>query len=184
MRWAELSQVFRANFRAYLGWLAANLGGLFIAYSAAATIWLLHRTYGTHLPTPQTVLISGTISLAVKGVSYLNFPRDPGTKLSPLLSTSWPFLVMAVYGVLMSMGVKTPVISQGEIWTIAGLIATACWGWASLLWAHEMGMKTAMEGAIPPSPVGPPAVLQQAAATLPKVGTPGEPEEGDAGAGN
>jgi uncharacterized membrane protein YphA (DoxX/SURF4 family) len=125
----------------------ANLGGLSIAYVASLTIWVFHRTWGNYTPNPEAFLISGAISLAVTGVSYLLFVREESVSLSPLLSASWPILLMIVYGVLIAMGVRTPVISVCAIWAIVVVIAAGCWGWSSLIWLHEQGVKLDRERA-------------------------------------
>jgi hypothetical protein len=98
--------VLRDNKWAYSQWLLANLGGLAIAYTAIATIWLFHLNFGNYTPGPQEWLITAAISVAVAGVSYGSLARNRNAPLSPVLWLTWPFLLAIVYGILISMGVQ------------------------------------------------------------------------------
>lgn len=168
MQWGQLGGVLRERLGTYLAWLMANLGGLILAYVASLTVWTFHREWGNYLPPPEAFLISGVISLAVAGVSYLTFPRDKSVSLSPLLSVSWGPLLMLVYGVLIAMGVKQPVIGTIHIWRIVIVLTISCWFWSSIIWLHEHGLRLEMERP-PAPPAGPPLVLQEAARELPRI---------------
>jgi hypothetical protein len=168
LRWDQLWDVLRRSPFAYFQWLFANLGGLIVAYSASGTIWLFHNNLGPHVPGPEVYLITGTIPITVTGVSYLSLPRSQ-VSLSPLLTLYWPFILAAVYGVLIAMGVKPPIRSSVIIWLFVGLIFLLCLAWSTVTWLHERGIRMEMEDAEEPTPPeGPPAALTQAAANLPK----------------
>jgi xanthine/uracil/vitamin C permease (AzgA family) len=155
----------------YVLWLLANLGGLVVSSLAWITIWGVHREFAPYV-SPEVLLIMGTISLAVAGVSYLSLQGVQTVRLSRLVSLSWPFLVMAVYGLLITMGTKTPTIKGVELWGIAVVVSVSCWVWASITWLHEQGIRIESEQE-PQGPAGPPRELIDAAAALPKI-----PEQG------
>jgi len=112
MQWDQIRRVLMARPLTFIGFLAASLGGLILAYSAAFTVWAFHRTWGSYLPRPEAVLIAATISLTVTGASYLTLRREEAESLSPIFTGWWILLASLSYGVLIAMGVKTPVISQ------------------------------------------------------------------------
>ncbi len=154
MRWREIWDVLRDNKLGYVLWFFGNVGGLLIAFLASFTIKLYHGTYGGYLPGPDAFLITGTISLAVSGVSYIRLRSDsPSTFLSPALSLTWPFPVMIIYGVLVAMGIKPTIRDEGTVYFIAVVIAIVCLFWASLTWAHEQGIRKEM--VTPPEPPKP-----------------------------
>jgi len=167
----QLRTVLRQNVFAYLLWLSANLGGLLIAYAAVFTIWWFHRTAARYLPGPEAFMMFGSISVAIAGVSYLRLPhsqsRLQSIRPSLVLSISWPLLLAIVYGFLIAMGVKEPVMGPCGIWVTAVLIAACCWLWSTVTWLHEQGLRSDVEGQPPPRPE-PSAALTQAAAGLPK----------------
>jgi len=120
MQFRQLSHVLRREPGAYLGWLLARLGGLLIAYCASLTVYLFHGHLGSYLPGPESYLITGTISLALAGGSYLSLSLGTATSFSPILSISWAFLLAFVYGALIAMGVKTRVIGNYAISLVSG----------------------------------------------------------------
>jgi len=151
----EIGDVISQSKGSFALWLLGNVGGLLIVYLAGFTIWIYHGRWGAFLPGPEIFLIMGTISLAVTGVSYIRLHSDdPTISLSPWLSLTWPFPVMAAYGVLVAMGIKPIIRSNCTAYTIAILIAFFCLTWASLTWAHERGIKDEMRGE--PQPPQPP----------------------------
>jgi hypothetical protein len=170
----QLYSVVRRNIGAYLLWLLGNVGGLAIAYLASVTIWYFHGNLGRCVPGPEVFLITGTISLAIAGVSYLRLRTDePSTSLSPFISVSWPFPLMAVYGVLIAMGTEPSSAetapSNLELYILSFIIAFICLLWASLTWAHERGIRQEMEA----EPEPPPAP-ELDSANLPKLEGNGE----------
>lgn len=168
MHWPQLGNVLWRKRGEYLLWLLANLGGVVVPLLASLTIWGVHRNLVLYGSGPEVFLIMGTISLAVAGVSYLSLQVVETVRLSRLVSFSWPFLVMVVYGLLIAMGTKTPTISRVQLWGIAVLVAVACWVWASITWLHEQGIRMESEQE-PQGPAQPPRNLIEAAAELPKI---------------
>jgi len=173
-RWRKLLEVLSHSRGAYAQWVLANFGGMIVAYAASLTIWVFHRSLGNLLPGPEVYLITATISLALTGVSYLSLPPSGSVTPLPALSFTWAFLLAAVYGVLIAMGVKTPVIHNDIIWVIVIAIAVACWLWASITWLHERGIRGELEGP-PPPPPEPSPILRRAAEELPKIPAQGPP---------
>ena len=180
MRWDQILSVLKKRWAAYIGWLFANLGGLIVAYVASVTIWAFHNDLGRYLPGPEIYLITGTITLSVAGVSYINCPQHSSTPLLPLLSNMCSLIVTLVYGVLVVTGVKAPVRSIFVIWTIAIGIFLICLAWSSITWLHEQAIRMDSETPEEPRfPLEPPPSLRQAAAGLPKMaGGHGVSEEG------
>ena len=178
MQWKELGITLKKQLSSYMMWMFANLGGLAAAYLANFTIWTLHRDSGSYayMPRPDTFLISGTISLAVAGIPYLSLPRSRSVSLSPVLSLLWVPLVAAVYGILIAMGVKQPVISKNEIWFIAILIAIGCWSWSTVTWLHEQGIRMEIEEE-PQPPPEPSQSLKDTAEDLRKTSGTGDLED-------
>lgn len=170
MQWKQLGALLSRRKDRYLLWLIANLGGLLLAYLAAATILLFHGRVGPFVPGPDVYLITATVSLAVAGVSYhLSVDQSQGFRLSPLLSLSWPFLLMLVYGFLIAMGVAPPIISNEVIWGVVVVVALGCWLWSSIIWLHEQGLLEDSRNEQPPI-AGVPEALRQQAEVLPKLG--------------
>ncbi|MDO8750866.1 MAG: hypothetical protein Q7K03_06955 [Dehalococcoidia bacterium] len=169
MHWKQLLKVLKEKKVEFLIWMLANLGGVAVSFAASSTIWLLYRDFPVFLFGPEVFLVMGTISLAVAGVSYLSIQRGPSWIPSPLLSLSWPFLAMGVYGFVVAMGVMKPTINGIQLWVIAVLIALLCWLWASLTWLHERGIATDYAQGEPHRPGASSTGLQQAAAQLPKI---------------
>lgn len=142
MRFNEIGHLISQNKGSYTLWLLGNVGGLLIFFLAGFTIWIYHGHWGAFLPGPEIFLITGTISLAVTGVSYIRLHTDdPSVSLSPWLSLTWPFPVMAAYGVLVAMGIKPIIRSNCTAYIIAIVITIFCLTWASLTWAHEHGIR-------------------------------------------
>jgi len=168
MRWDQLGGVLKENKGAYIQWLAANLGGLIVAYMASGTIWVFHATFGNYLPGPEAFLMTGVITLAVAGVSYVCLPYRNEVPLSPVISYSWAFPLAAVYGVLIAMGVKTPVLSANLIWLITIIVAMSCWLWSTVIWLHEQGIRKGWTHE-PVPPEEPPQAFRDLAARLPKL---------------
>ncbi len=177
MHIAQLLGVLRRNGWAYFGWLMANLGGLIVAYAAVLTNYLIHREFGNLLPGPEIYLITGTISVAVAGVSYLSLSQSSPTTLSPVLSVSWAFLLAAAYGVLVALGAKPARISTFQLWSTMVAITAGCLAWSSLTWLHETGIRRDMMEE-PRVPAEVHEELQRAAADLPRLPEEEGPEEG------
>ncbi len=116
-------------------------------------------------------LSTGTISLAVTGVSYVSLTRSPRAQvsLSPLLSFSWGLLLALVYGVLIAMGEIPPVIDKSVIRLITILVTTFCLLWSTIIWLHEQGLRGEMEGEGILSPPSPPPALKETARDLPRI---------------
>jgi len=164
----ELFAVSRKKPGEFIFWLFANLGGLIIAYVACLTNYVFHETFGKYIPGYEVFLITGTISLAVSGASYIRLhSNNPEISLSPFLSISWPFLLMGVYGVLISVGAKYPARSLPIIWVICIALFLGLMLWASLIWLHEQGIKMEMERE--PEKPEEPKELVQSADVLPKL---------------
>lgn len=179
----QLGRALRRRPASYVIWLLANLGGLLVAYLATLTIWAFHKRLGSLVPGPEVVLITGALSVAVAGVSYINeYHHNRIVEPSLFFLALWPFLWAAVYGVLISMGVETPARDSATIWVIAVLLCTLCLIWASISWLHEQGLwLEAHEPAPPPPP--PASTLADAAIQLPKLQPNARPaEEGGANA--
>jgi len=134
LRWDQLWGVLRRRWPAYVRWLLANLGGLITAYVASVTIWVFHNELGYYLPGREAFLITGTISLAVTGISYLSLPVQPSGTLSPTLSVCWAFILALVYGVIIAMGVKPSVRETWIIGLFVGLIFVGSLAWSSITW--------------------------------------------------
>jgi hypothetical protein len=162
----------------YFIWLLANLGGLLVAYSATLTIWVFHLRAGSLVPGPEVFLITSALSVAVAGVSYLNvFHENRSLLPSPLFLLGWPFLVTAVYGVLISMGVEKPLISDTRVWLITVALFGLCLVWASVTWLHQQGLLRDQEEPPAQAPAPAPA-LNTAAGALPKLGPNAQPAAG------
>ena len=168
MQWRQLIGVFNHNRSDYFQWLFANVGGLLVAYSAIITIWIFHQELGSYQPGPEEFLIIGSISVAVAGVSYLSLPREASGYLNRIFAVFWAFLLAAVYGILISMGVKDPVVSDESIAVVVGLLFILCLGWSSVTWLHERGIKEELAEHVV-IPEEPPPGIAAAAETLPKV---------------
>ena len=168
----ELFGVLRAKPWPYIGWICANLGGLLAAYAAVGTVFLVHNRPSCYTPGPEEVLVTGAISVAVAGVSYLNLHKTAASRLAPILTIAWAFLLALVYGVLVALGSASTVRSQRQIWLIVLTITFLCLLWSSITWLHEHGIRADMEGEAPaPRPVSPDLVA--AASDLPKLQAPG-----------
>ncbi len=168
MQWNKIWEILCKKKTDYLFWLIANLGGIIIAYFACLTIWIFHKRLSNYLPSYEVFLINGTISLAVSGVSYIRLKLDKKTSgLSPLLVISWPFLLMLVYGVLISIGLEPPAIGISRLWIISLVIFISLMFWSSIMWLHEQGIKCE-EHQEPPEPPKP-KQLDDSANGLPKV---------------
>lgn len=141
MQWGELFKVFRKNFGKYLIWLLANIGGLFIPYLAALMIWLLYREMGSFLPGEDVFLIAGTILLTATMASYQKTKgNESKSNLWIGLYISWPFLLIIVFGMFLSIGIKKPSISSLELWAIVLFIFMLTIIWATTVWLHEQGL--------------------------------------------
>lgn len=168
MQWQKIGEILYKRKADYLFWLMANLGGIIIAYFACLTIWIFHKRLSNYLPSYEVFLITGTISLAVSGVSYIRLRLDKKTTgLSPLLVISWPFLLMLVYGVLISIGLEPPTIGIFYLWVISLAIFLCLMIWSSIIWLHEQGLKC--EEQQEPSEPPKPKQLDASADNLPKV---------------
>jgi len=170
MQWKKLGKVLKNKKAEFVLWLLAHLGGILISYFACLTIWLFHKRLSSYMPGYEVFLITGTIALAVTGVSYLRLKMDKQretTELSPLLAMSWPFLLMIVYGVLISIGMEKPIIDVFYIWLISILIFLCLIIWSSIIWLNEQGfmIDQGEEGAKPEKDPR----LANSAATLPKI---------------
>lgn len=164
----DLFGMLRARFADFAIWLFSYLGGMVIMYLACFTIWFFHKHFGPFVPGYAIFLVTGTICLAATGVSYtrLNLRRR-GVTLSPLLSYSWPFLIMGVYGVLVSAGVKQPSIPVWQTWAMSIFLFSCLMIWSAIIWLHMQGIRIEMESE-PEQPAGP-ADLSSAADNLPQV---------------
>lgn len=136
-RLGELLAVLQRMPGAYLLWMAANLGGLLVAYAAGLTIFFFHGTLSGFIPGPEVYLITGTIAMAVAGASYMSAETTPTARLSRTLSLSWPLPVALVYGSLIAMGVKVPVIGDLLLWVFVSVVTAVCLIWASIIWLNE-----------------------------------------------
>ena len=168
MRLDQLIKVLIDKKGPFTGWTLANLGGLVVTYLAAMTIWIFHGTFGIFLPGPEVYLITGTISLAMTGVSYVSMSKTAPVLISPILSYAWPFPLALVYGTLIAMGVKPPAIDASKVWAIAIILSVICFFWSALTWLHEQGIRSDMEQQSLPS-TEPPKVLRDTANRLPKL---------------
>lgn len=164
----ELLGVLRKKPGEFIFWLSANLGGLIIAYIACVTNFIIHGSVSKYIPGYEVFLITGTISLAVSGASYIRLhSNSPELSLSPFLSISWPFPLMGVYGVLISVGAREPARSLFVIWIICILLFLGLMLWSSLIWLHELGIRMEM-GKEPEKPEES-KILVEAADNLPKL---------------
>lgn len=138
----ELLTIVRKNLGSYALWFFSNIGGLLIAILSCITIKIYHGNFGKYIPGPDVFLVTGTICIFVTGLSYMRLASDiKTTELSPWLSLSWPFPVMIVYGVLISMGIPPLVLNDLMIYIIAFFILIVCIFWSTLLWAHEQQLR-------------------------------------------
>jgi hypothetical protein len=148
----NLCDVFLLRWQAYLGWLLANLGGLIIAYGAALTSCYLFRDSSLYWPGPEELLITAVMSLTIAGVSYWNLRNFAGSNLSAPLVLFWVFMLLPVYGILVAIGAREPVISDTTLWITVIIILFLCVIWASITWLHEQGLRREfkMEDSRPP----------------------------------
>ncbi len=150
MKWNQLFDVLKKRPGEYLFWLFANLGGIIITYLSFFTVWTFHDSFKiASLPNFDIYLITGTISLAISGSSYLRLHvRETDITLSPLLTTTWPILLMFTYGVFICNIVKPSTRPKELIWIICIVLFICLMLWASIIWLHEQGLKMDKE-AIP-----------------------------------
>jgi hypothetical protein len=174
MDYNELWRVFKDNYRKYLIWLLANLGGLLIPYLVVTMTWLLFREIGESLPRNDMFWITATIVLATTMVSYQETKKDvPTQNLSLALYLIWVLLLMMVFGFFVAIGLKKPTIEDWQFWVITVLFLAFSLVWASIVWLHEQGLIEDREK----MPSKPPSDPQLAAVTpdLPKIETGDQP---------
>jgi len=141
MQIRSLRLVLKRRIGAYILWLIANLGGILILYLASFSIWLIHKHFGHYLPGKEVFLATGTISLAISGVSYLIKGQGaPDIKLSPIISITWLIPMIFVYGILINLGVQDPIAPNWVVWIITILLFLLSIAWSSVVWLHEEGI--------------------------------------------
>jgi len=168
LQWNELSMVLNKNKGPYFLWSTGNLGGLLVAYLASVQIWINQSAKSALLPGPEAYLITGTISLAMAGVSCLSFKRRGNVTLSPFISFSWAFPLMLIYGQLVILGMPNNATEAWKSWSIAIAALVISFAWASLTWLHEQGLRMDMDQEVK-IPDEPPKDLTQSAEGLPKL---------------
>jgi len=176
--WADLWDTYKRRRLRHFLWLLANLGGLIVAYVATLTIWTFFREVSSLLPGPEVFLVTGAISLAIAGATYLSvFAEDSSQEPHALVMVTWVVFFALIYGVLIVMGIKKPIaITKASQWSICIFLFAVCLGWATITWLHQEALILSKES-MPPSPTAPPASLQQAAQELPRVVLPAPPVE-------
>jgi amino acid transporter len=142
----DLLNVLKIKLGDFLLWLLAYLGGMLIMYIACLTIKFFHGYFGPYFPGYEIYLVTGTICLTVTGISYVRLDfGNKGVSLSPILSLSWPFLIIGVYGILTCTGVKESVRPSWLIWVVSILLFLCLMLWSSIIWLHEQGIRIEME---------------------------------------
>lgn len=165
----ELKMVFRENLGTYIGWLVANLGGLLVGYVAVLIVFIFHRELSPVAPGPEEFLITGAISIAISGASYLELRHVAPTRLVAPLLVSWPLLLAVVIGVLVTMGTKEPKLTGFWLWGAVSFILLLCLSLASIIWLHDRGIR--LDHDLVPTPKEPSEALKTAAKELPKIGS-------------
>lgn len=164
----ELAGVLMSKKLAFVGWLAANLGGLLIAYGAVATVLIVHGGPGNFTPGVEAILITGAISVAIAGASYWTVREVDESRLAAPLVFIWPFLLTGIYGLLVAMAFLEERPSGLRIWIIASVTLLLSIVWASVTWLHEQGIRSEFERE-PSLPEAPAKELQAATVDLPKL---------------
>jgi len=167
MSWKQLGEIFRERRWQYFLWGLANLGGILVAYLACFTIWFTHDEVSKYLPGPESFLITGTISLAIAGVSYLTIPVS-SAQLNRFLSVVWPFPLALIFGFLVATGMKTATLGTSTIWISSLVLFAMCFAWSSVTWLHEQGVRRDLDGKTQAPPEQSQA-LQRVAEGLPKL---------------
>jgi hypothetical protein len=168
MQWAKLIDVLKNNKLAFTIWLAANVGGLIIAYSAIVIIILFLKPQSNYYPGPHEYLIVAAISVAISGVSYTNLYKVSNTILNPWFIYIWPILLFLIFGILIGFGGKSAPYENLFTWGVAVGIFVVGLLWSSITWLHEQGIRSDMSNPKIPKTT-PPKDLFEAAKTLPKV---------------
>ena len=168
MRFDQLKDVLRKRPGSYFLWSAGNLGGILIAYLASLTLWINQGVVSTYLPGPEAFLITATISLAMAGVSCVSVKSLSNVSLSPIITGSWPFVVMLIYGQLIALGAKNEIAPSQKSWVIAIALFVLSFIWSSVTWLHEQGVRIDIDQEVKITE-GPPPELTQTAQGLPKV---------------
>lgn len=146
MQRRELCDVLKGHKSQFIFWLIANLGGIIVYLLAALTIYLLHKHFGNMLPSKNVLLVTGTISLMVSGVSYLRTREQyRGSRINSYFVILWPILAGFVYGLLIGMGSTKPIISNEGIYYISIILLILCISWSSIIWLHEQGLVGEMQ---------------------------------------
>lgn len=177
MSLADLLQVLRRNIADYLLWLIAYLGGIIITLLSGFTIWVIHAHSGVFNLGCEVYLMTGTVTLAVTGLSYFRFQKNSGKgiQLNRLITYSWPILLMAVYGLLISMGFEKSPRSPLVVWVICVSLFVFLMIWSTIIWLHEQGLRE--ESQKEPEETQLDDSLRDAAESLPKRKQPGPVEE-------
>lgn len=150
-------------------WILANIGGILISGLASLSVWIIHDDWGSYPISPDVMLITGTISLSIAGVSYISLSTDKSVRPSRALSISWPFLLMLVFGLLVSINLaQSKDNKELIIWSTSGVLTILCLGWSSVLWLHEQGLRKDAQKE-PKAPKGPPRRLKTTAQRMPKL---------------
>lgn len=169
METKQLFSVLKAEPRDFTLWILANTGGIIISSLASFIVWIFHKNWGNYPLSPDVLLITCTISLSIAGVSYISFSTDKSVRPSLSLSISWPFLLMLIFGILISINLAKPANSEGlKIWLASGGLTILCLGWSSVLWLHEQGLRKESKQ-VPKAPKGPPRRLKTTAHRMPKI---------------
>jgi hypothetical protein len=148
MRWSDFGSVLRERRvrSSFILWLTANLGGILISTLAFITVWFFHRTGFGLLPNINVFLVTAAIALAVSGVSYIRLTFDnKAYSLSPALAVTWPFLLAAVFGIFLVLGVKTPVVSKCAVWIVTVVVFLVIMAWSSIMYLNEQGLRLETE---------------------------------------
>ncbi|MFA6355568.1 MAG: hypothetical protein WCY23_00500 [Candidatus Omnitrophota bacterium] len=157
MQWKELLKVLVTKWQEYIVWLMANMGGILISYLAVAVIWMVLKRSSLFMPGYDIFLVTGAISLAVSGVSYIRLKSDQQKEigLSSVLIFLWILLLMSIFGILICLGLECPSASF-RLWIISIVIFFGCMICSSLIWLNEQGieMDKEKEPETPPEPKG------------------------------
>jgi len=145
-----------------------------VSLLAAGIVYMLHKRSGNLLPGKDILLVTGTMALAVAGVSYFKTREQfPGERVSTPFLYAWPALLTLVFGVLIGIGVEKPSIPDWAVYCIAFVLFLLCIAWSTIIWLHEQGIIADMRNL----PVRPKktAGLDESTAELPHVPAGGQP---------
>lgn len=150
-----LINILKRNKSDYFFWLLGYLGGIIITLLSYLTIWIIHSHWGIFRIECEVFLMTGTVILAVTGLSHLRFQKQSNgsIKLHFLIAYSWPILLMVVYGLLISIGFAKSPRNGAILYIICIGVCVVLFIWSSIIWLHEQGLRKEQEEEPQPSPI-------------------------------